>query len=115
MSYYDNVKDDIKNQGDSDENTASFDTLKQAAQEEKSDEEKANDTPIEVLEEGGLSKREASQGKQKSREKAKQEKEEIKQPVEKNREANSSGIEEKLDRIIEQNDRMIEILEGFSS
>jgi hypothetical protein len=54
MSYYDNVKDNVKDKGDS--GKPNFDTLRQAAEEhsEEEDEKKGDGTEIEVLEEGGL-------------------------------------------------------------
>lgn len=69
MSYYDNVKDNIKNEstngggssssgssGDSGASKGNFDTLREAASETDPEEEGGDDTPIEVLEEDGISR-----------------------------------------------------------
>ncbi len=104
MNYYDNVKDTVKN-NKSGSGGGGFDTLKEAA-EEGIDEEEGDDTPIEVLEEGGL-KRETSQStSQESTETVNNKK---------NVSADLSSIEDKLDKIIEQNDALIEIMESFKS
>ncbi len=96
MNYYDNVKDTVRNSSSG--SGGGFDTLKEAAEESIEDE--GDDTPIEVLEEGGL------------REESSHSSEEGNQNI--NTEtASSSNLEDKLDRIIEQNDKMIEILESF--
>jgi len=116
MSYYDNVKDDIKKKGEGDTNEASCDTLKEAAQEEKSEEEKANDTPIEVLEEGGLRQQDKKEEGSKDEQRESREKKSSEpsgNPL--NDSSENPEIEQKLERIIEQNDRMIEILESFAS
>lgn len=125
MGYYDNVKDDIKDKGSGSSGGSNFDTLKKAAEETSGEpeEEKGDDTPIEVLEEGGLGQRPS---KQKSQQPSQQKQQEI-QPRQRSgqqdtgstdaatAEADLSGLEDKLDRIIQQNDRMIEILESFGS
>jgi len=95
MNYYDNVKDTVRNSKST--SGGSFDTLKEAAEE--SVDEEGDDTPIEVLEEGGLREKTSSNNEQ--------EQETTGSSV------NSSSLEKKLDRIIEQNDKMIEILESF--
>lgn len=118
-----------------------FDTLREAAEEtEVEDDEGGDDTPIEVLEEDGLRK-ETSSGKTaqgqkqevKGRGKASQEssggqrkeKGNIEQKSSQSRSQGSrpensvsgdtSELEDKMDKIIEQNARMIEILEGFGN
>ena len=117
MGYYDSVKDDIKNKSSSDkaESGGNFDTLKKNASEETEQEE--DDTPIEVLDEG--------LDNQRSRKKKSSEKNTdsssggsgfppaSNDSNEKSFSADASGLEEKLDKIIEQNARMIEILESF--
>jgi len=97
MSYYDNVKDNVKKQasgntsGSSESSSAggNFDTLKEAASETEPDEEKGDDTPIEVLEEDGLSRNPK-------------------------RNTDLSVVEDKLDTIIDQNQKLIEILQSFA-
>lgn len=121
MGYYDSVKDSVKNneRGANSAKGGNFDTLKEnAEQNTKPDGEKGDDTPIEVVEEGGISEETPSENKKSSREES--------QSSTKNSDgdnpftsgsesANVSGLEEKLDKIIEQNERMIEILESFGS
>lgn len=128
ISYYDNVKDSVKEKDDT--GKPNFETLRKAAEEHSEDEEEkeGDGTSIEVLEDG-----------LKDREQVYQEKEQKKQSSEKQQQSQSdtrdkanpltsdsggsgstaemdtSGIEQKLDRIIEQNQRMIEILESFGS
>lgn len=140
MSYYDNVKDNIrtKNKEKKEENgdtvTGNFDSLKEAAeQNDNNDEEEGDDTPIEVLEEDGLSteapkKREKKQNSQKNNERGidqdKQETSDRNPLKEKSRSENSSqsneaevdlsGLEEKMDKMIEQNDELIRILRSFT-
>ncbi len=139
MGYYDRVKDSIREENSSEEENDSsgagtsdssapsgnFDTLREAAENtEVEDEEEGDDTPIEVLEEDGLS--EQAPGRQ--REKRDREgqapernggRERSSEPQESSGSREISGdtsdIEDKLDRIIEQNARMIEILEGFGN
>lgn len=125
MGYYDNVKDDIKDKGSGSSGGSNFDTLKKAAEETSGEpeEEKGDDTPIEVLEEGGLRQRPAKQKNQQTSQQNQQERQTQQQTGQQNTgsadaataEANLSGLEDKLDRIIQQNDRMIEILESFGS
>jgi len=140
LSYYDNVKDNIrtKNKEKKEENgdtvTGNFDSLKEAAeQNDNNDEEEGDDTPIEVLEEDGLSteapkKREKKQNSQKNNERGidqdKQETSDRNPLKEKSRSENSSqsneaevdlsGLEEKMDKMIEQNDELIRILRSFT-
>lgn len=110
MNYYDNVKDTVKDKGSG---SAGFDTLKKAAEEtSEEDEDQGDDTPIEVLEEGGLDQKTNASSKESS---------ETSNTVRENFnegktvEGDFSGLEEKLDKIIEQNAKMIEILESFAS
>ncbi|MFB6245007.1 MAG: hypothetical protein ABEJ03_01540 [Candidatus Nanohaloarchaea archaeon] len=140
MSYYDNVKDSIQDKegsGSSGSSTPNFDTLKKAAEEtsNEDEEEKGDDTEIEVLEEGlrrepSGKNQQTSKGAAGSKGQDRQKQQERSAGQEKTgleaREAGqgqpsqsgsieASGLEEKLDRIIEQNERMIEILESFGS
>jgi hypothetical protein len=119
MGYYDSVKDDVKNKtSSSDGKAGNFDTLKQNASEET--EQKEDDTPIEVLDEGLENpRRQRSESKSSTSESSgssgsgfppANESEESKKVS-----TDTSGLEEKLDRIIEQNARMIEILESFGN
>lgn len=112
MEYYDKIKDSVKeNNAGGNTNTAgssNFDTLREAAEEssEQDQEKEGDDTKIEVLEEGLESR------------KVKQEKEpqtETKENNQSSENISSSGIEERLDKIIEQNERIIEVLESFGS
>lgn len=128
MNYYDNVKDAVKDD-DNDKsnnsglNSASFDTLKEEAEKTdvEPDEEKGDDTPIEVLEDGGLSEQPPgrSQGAQSSVSNNGSESNAnpftggSKESGGSNQDL--SSLEQKLDRIIEQNDKMIQILESFGS
>jgi len=113
MGYYDNVKNSIKDEGS--QNTSSstgsnFDTLKQAAEEDSnSEEEKKDDTPIEVLEEGGLNKRSQSNKSNNTNQTSKE------VSNEKTVVQDNSNIEKKLDKLIEQNEEIIEVLRSFGS
>lgn len=124
MGYYDSVKDDVKNKNSSSsgDGNGNFDTLKQNASEE-TEQKKDDDTPIEVLDEGLDSSRKRRQkkssssssdsGSNSSRDSGfppTSNDEESKQVS-----ADTSGLEEKLDKIIEQNAKMIEILESFGN
>ncbi|MFB6159302.1 MAG: hypothetical protein ABEJ95_06640 [Candidatus Nanohalobium sp.] len=119
MGYYDSVKDSVKeenqNSGKSGSNGSgpSFDTLRESAEENtQSDEEKGDDTPIEVLEEDGLQRSKPSS----SREKSETGSSDNSNPLTGSEDGSrGSAVEEKLDRIIEQNQRMIEILESFGN
>lgn len=144
MSYYDNVKDNVKKQaagnssGSSKSSSTSesssiggnFDTLKEAASETEPDEEKGDDTPIEVLEEDGLSEN-PKRKKEKKSSSSKQNNSSSGSsdggsgnPFKDENDSSSSGegvgsadlssVEDKLDTIIKQNQQLIEILEGFA-
>lgn len=131
MSYYDNVKDNVRDGGSTEDDdkssNASFDTLKEAAEEtseQEDEEEKGDNTPIEVLEEGGLEERPAgSSNQQKTQDRSAQRSQSQGEntgsgqgsgnPL--TQSSDNSGLEQKLDRIIEQNEKMIEILESFGS
>lgn len=121
MGYYDSVKDSIRDNNDDDEGgkmnsgSGNFDTLKQNAEETSEDEDKGDETPIEVLEEDGL-KRESSS--KKSSESSSSDKgnpltSENSDSTASTEPADMTGVEDKLDKIIDQNERMIEILESF--
>lgn len=133
MSYYDNVKENIRsrNAGNSENEegdgvTGNFDSLKEAAQENQNEEEEGDDTPIEVLEEDGISTESPSQKRKKQQQQQRQqstqqsqEENPLKQKASNNgaqasTEADISRVEDKLDRIIEQNDELIEILRSFA-
>jgi hypothetical protein len=138
MSYYDNVKDDVQDKGDS--SKPNFDTLREAAEEHSENEEKqeGDDTEIEVLNETGLKDKSTTQSQQKQQQPTQQQrnKQQRKQPSQNRQQVgsqqqtsqasqntanqdqqavDSSGVEEKLDKIIEQNQKMIEILESFGN
>lgn len=120
MSYYDNVKDNVKDKKSGASNKPSFDTLKEAAEETSVEEDENSDdgTPIEVLEEGGL--REQSSSQQKSSQQASSSPSDSKMNRSKDasqtvQNADMSSIEQKLDKMIEQNQRIIEVLESFGT
>ncbi len=113
MGYYDSVKDNVKGDGDGDSSVsgASFDTLKEKAENSSEDEENGDDTQIEVLEEGGLNKS-SETGSQSS---AGGNSMTGSSSGSVSRDTDLSSLEQKLDKIIEQNQRMIEVLESFGS
>ena len=116
MNYYDNVKDNVKDKDTNAAGAPSFDTLKEAAEETSVDDEKESDdgTPIEVLEEGGLSQNNSSQQtaqKNDNSQSSSSNQSASSQNV--NQSADMSSIEEKLDKMIEQNQKIIEVLESF--
>ncbi len=128
MSYYDNVKENIRSKNkekreseEGDGMTGNFDSLKEAAQQNQNEDE-GDDTPIEVLEEDGISTESPSRKQKKQQQQPQQRQEEnpLKQKASKEKstqsstEADLSRVEDKLDRIIEQNDELIEILRSFA-
>ena len=124
MGYYDNVKDSVKNQerGENSARGGNFDTLKENAQENTTpDEQKGDDTPIEVVDKGGISRetpgssdsQKSSQDNSSSTDSSSGEENPF--TSDSSGSADMSGVEEKLDKIIEQNQKMIEILESFGS
>lgn len=129
MSYYDSVKDNIRDkkkqekEDSGDKMTGNFDSLKEAAQENPNEDE-GDDTPIEVLEEDGISTESPSRKKQKEKQKQQKKDQRSTNPLKQNTENESakssnsqtdlSEVEDKLDRIIEQNDELIDILRSFA-
>lgn len=130
MGYYDNVKDDVKESDDT--SKPNFDTLRKAAEEssESEEEREGDDTDIEILEDGlnrdssgnssssGLTELGAEDSSDSSASEAassEKTRERSAASTSSNVSADTSGIEEKLDKIIEQNERMIDILESFGS
>jgi hypothetical protein len=118
------VKNDVK--GSSDTSKPSFDTLREAAEEntQSEDEREGDDTEIEVLEEGLDSRQKQKQKKrEKKREKEKEKSKPDNPMMEKTSKSGSEenvsssadmkALEEKMDRMIEQNERIIEVLESF--
>ena len=101
--------------------------MKEAASETEPDEEKGDDTPIEVLEEDGLS-RNPKRNKEKNNNSSSQKRNSSSSGSSGNpfkddsNEENSgnagnadlSGVEDKLDTIIDQNQKLIEILQSFT-
>lgn len=127
MGYYDSVKENVKKQatdstsGSSESSGGNFDTLKKAASETEPDEEKGDDTPIEVLEEDGLSKNPRRKHTEKSSGNSNSNPfKDGGSSQESSRENSSAGgndlssVEDKLDTIIEQNQELIEILRSFA-
>lgn len=135
MGYYDSVKDEVrgnneKQDEDEDDNkmnsnnnsgSGSFDTLKENAEKTAEEEDKGDDTPIEVLEEDGLKKEEPSQQQQQRETQSRTQSQNTgssgnpltSQESSSQGSSDMSGVEDKLDKIIEQNQKMIEILESF--
>lgn len=123
MNYYDNVKDTVKGKNSDGGSNASYDTLKEAAEETdvEADEEKGDDTPIEVLEDGGLQQK-TQESKEKRSKSSESNSNQGGNPLT-GKEEGSGGVEsedirsleERLDKIIDQNERMIQILESFGS
>ena len=133
MGYYDSVKENVKKQatdstsGSSESSGGNFDTLKKAASETEPDEEKGDDTPIEVLEEDGLSRNPKrrqnssdSEGKRNDSKKSSDSssgnpfKDKNTGTGEKTAETDLSSVEDKLDTIIEQNQELINVLKSFA-
>jgi|AntDeeMinimDraft_6_1070357.scaffolds.fasta_scaffold00008_42 hypothetical protein len=111
MSYYDNVKDNVKDKKTNSAGAPSFDTLKEAAEETSVDEEeKADETPIEVLEDGGLRENNSSQSQNTQQTNPQSS---VSQASGSSSSVDMSSIEQKLDRMIEQNQKIIEVLESF--
>ncbi len=109
ISYYDNVKDDVKDQNTGEK--ANFDALRKAAEESSEDDKEGDDTEIEVLEDGLKRAREKVEDSQQP---SLGEGQESRQSTESGAAgAGPAALEQKLDRIIEQNERMIDILESF--
>lgn len=138
MNYYDNVKDNVKDESGGSSNKPSFDTLKEEAEktsvEEDEEENSGDGTPIEVLEEGGLREEKPSQSQtgQQQRQQTPDQQNQSRTQAETSGNSRSqqpqagsssgsasqqdmSGVEEKLDELIEQNQRIIEVLESFGN
>jgi hypothetical protein len=115
MSYYDNVKDNVKDKKTNSAGAPSFDTLKEAAEETSVDEEEESDdgTPIEVLEEGGLRQETSSQQRNKQQNNSDSSNSQAASSPNTGQSADMSSIEQKLDKMIEQNQKIIEVLESF--
>ena len=112
MGYYDSVKDSVREEGSKSDDGPNIDQLRESAEKNSQEDEEGDDTPIEVLEEEGLSRK-------KTEKKSVPQKESNNEGMESNDAGNpftsESEVEEKLDKLIEQNERMIEILESFGS
>jgi hypothetical protein len=114
MAYYDNVKDSVKQNEKDKSGKSNFDTLKEKVSEEVENEEEEDDTPIEVVAEDGIEK-ESTSGKDKKEDGSGE------NPFTSDTENSGSesidaeGLEQRLDKIIEQNQKMIEILESFGN
>lgn len=103
MGYYDSVKDSVRDKGGSRSN--GFKKLREEA-EKDTDNEQDDDTPIEVLEEG-LKERPFQDKASSSDETSSGQQRELSTT------SSESEVLEKLDKLIEQNDRIIEVLESF--
>jgi len=110
MSYYDNVKDNVKGNKTNSAGTPSFDTLKEAAEETSVEEEKTDETPIEVLEDGGLRDNKSSQSRNTQQTNSQSS---VSQESSSSNTVDMSSIEQKLDKMIEQNQKIIDVLESF--
>jgi hypothetical protein len=98
---YDSFKNSVKDSSSKGSSTPDFKTLKEEAQENTSEDNDGDNTPIE-LPEDGLSRSnntDNSDGNQSGD----------------NSGVGSPALEEKMDRLIEQNDRIIQILESFGN
>lgn len=120
MGYYDSVKDSVRENNSKNEAAGggNFDTLKEKAEETSEEEDNGDDTPIEVLEEDGLSQE--NPNKQGKRKKGSKSSDSGSNPLtdsnsgsETESSQDLSSLEEKMDKMIEQNRKMIEILESF--
>ena len=128
MGYYDSIKDSVRENNkdeDEDENemnsnsssgSGNFDTLKQNAEETAEEENKGDDTPIEVVDEDGIKPEMSSDNSNTSGNNTSPKNDG--NPLTSNNSgsngsADMSGVEDKLDKIIDQNQKMIEILESF--
>lgn len=98
---YDSFKDSVRDSSDKDSSTPEFKTLKEEAQENTSEEDSGDDTPIELPEEG-LSRTKNIDDRERNQ-------------SEDSGSVPSAALEEKMDRLIEQNDRIIQILESFGN
>nr|EGQ39859.1 MAG: hypothetical protein J07AB56_05870 [Candidatus Nanosalinarum sp. J07AB56] len=96
---YDSFKNSVKDSSTEESPTPDFETLKEEAQENTSDNEGGDNTPIE-LPEDGLSNSKDTDNRASNRSKG-------------SNDVGGTALEEKMDRLIEQNDRIIQILESF--
>lgn len=124
-SFYEGVKDSVRENNEDNSgkessqgsgNSASYSTLKQAAEDNDLDEEKEkSETPIEVLDEG-LNNQQSQQNQQRKEKTTKSvDNREKRTSSSKSQVKDTGNLEEKLDKIIEQNARMIEVLESFGN
>lgn len=104
MGYYDSVKDSVG--GDGQENDASYDTLKEQADDNQNEEDEGDDTPIEVLEEGLENRSSGSSGGEASGSGF---------PPASSSEGDLDSVEEKLDELVELNREILKTLRSFSS
>ena len=98
---YDSFKNSVKDSSGKGSSTPDFKTLKEEAQENTSEDDGGDDTPIE-LPEDGLSRSKSTDDTERDQSKD-------------SGSVRSAALEEKMDRLIEQNDRIIQILESFGS
>lgn len=109
MGYYDSIKDDVsedtgsKSKESSSDGDQDYGMLKEAA--DHNDVEDGDDTEIEVLEDG--LDQENSGGKDRGQGRGDSDATKVSR--------SEDGLEQKLDKMIEQNKRIIEILESFGS
>jgi hypothetical protein len=118
MGYYDSVKDSVKEdeRGANSAKGGNFDTLKENAEKNtKPEEEKGDDTPIEVVEEGGI-KKDTQDNQERKHSTGEESNSSEENPFTSSEgSTDTSSIESKLDKLIEQNNKMIEILESFGN
>jgi hypothetical protein len=117
MGYYDSVKDDIKNNESKNSNSGGFDTLKESAEQNtKPDEQKGDDTPIEVVGEDRIETPDPGKDNSGEGNKNSGSKNSSGENPFTEKQTESESLEElgdKLETIIQQNQKMIEILESF--
>lgn len=97
---YDSFKNSVKDSSGKGSSTPDFKTLKEEAQENTSEDNDGDNTPIELPEDGLSRSKNTDDGDGRS---------------EDDSGVGSPALEEKMDRLIEQNDRIIQILESFGN
>jgi vacuolar-type H+-ATPase subunit E/Vma4 len=98
---YDSFKNSVKDSSRKNPSTPDFKTLKEEAQENTSKDDSGDNTPIELPEDGlSQSKDTVTDTESHSKDKGT---------------IGGAALEEKMDRLIEQNDRIIQILESFGN
>lgn len=92
--------------------------MKESAQKNsKPDEEKGDDTPIEVVDEDGLNDEPVGKEEDSQQSQSSEDTDSNENPFtsSSSSDVDMGGVEQRLDKIIEQNEKMIEILKSFGS